>query len=69
MAAITEASLQGEWFYLEEDEPLDRASPEFSILRDGKVQSSTKPDVSREYVVTDDAQSSPSRGAAPPGGQ
>jgi hypothetical protein len=42
MATITEAS------------PLDRASPEFSILRDGKVQSSTKPVVSREYVVTDD---------------
>jgi hypothetical protein len=45
---------QGEWFYLKEDEPLDRANPEFFILHDGKVQSSTKPDVTGEYVITDD---------------
>jgi hypothetical protein len=54
MAAVTEAALQGEWFYLEEKEPLDRASPEFFILRDGKVQSSTKPEVTGEYVITGD---------------
>jgi hypothetical protein len=53
MAAITEEALQGEWFYLEEEQPLDRANPEFFILRDGKVQSSTKPDVTGEYAITD----------------
>jgi hypothetical protein len=54
MAAITEAALQGEWFYLEEEQPLDQASPEFFILRDGKVWSSTQPDVTGDYVITDD---------------
>jgi hypothetical protein len=54
MAAIIEEALQGEWFYLEEDEPLDRASPEFFILRNGKVQSSTKLDLVGEYAITDD---------------
>jgi hypothetical protein len=54
MAAITQQALQGEWFYLEEDEPLDRANPEFFILREGKVQSSTKLDVTGEYVIADD---------------
>jgi hypothetical protein len=52
-ATITEAALEGEWFYLEEEAPLDRASPEFFILRDGKVQSSTKADAG-EYSITDD---------------
>jgi hypothetical protein len=52
MAAISEAALQGEWFYLEEEQPLDRASPEFFIFRDGKVQSSTMPDVTGEYIIT-----------------
>jgi hypothetical protein len=54
MATITEAALKGEWFYLEEEAPLDRASPEFFILRDGKVHSSTETDVTGEYVITDD---------------
>jgi hypothetical protein len=54
MAAITEAGLQGEWFYLEEDAPLDRTSPEFFILRDGKVRTSNKPDLVGEYAITDD---------------
>jgi hypothetical protein len=54
MAAITEAALQGAWFYLEEEAPLDRASPEFFILRDGRLNSSTEPDVTGKYVITDD---------------
>lgn len=54
MAAINESALRGEWFYIEEDEPLDRTSPEFFILEDGKAQSSTKPDVMGEYIITDD---------------
>ncbi|RZL82472.1 MAG: hypothetical protein EOP66_04910, partial [Sphingomonas sp.] len=54
MAAISESALRGEWFYIEEDEPLDRTSPEFFILEGGKAQSSTKPDVMGEYVIMDD---------------
>jgi hypothetical protein len=53
MGAITEEALQGEWSYLEEEEPLDRAKPEFFVLRDSKVQSSTKPDVMGKYAITD----------------
>jgi hypothetical protein len=55
MAAITEAALQGSWFYLVEEAPLDRDSPEFFILRNGKVHSSTEPDFTGEYVITDDS--------------
>ena len=54
MAAINESALRGEWFYIEEDEPLDRTSPEFFILEHGKAHSSTKPDVMGEYIITDD---------------
>jgi hypothetical protein len=55
MAAITEAALQGSWFYLVEEAPLDRDSPEFFILRNGKVHSSTEPDFTGEYVIMDDS--------------
>jgi hypothetical protein len=51
--AITEEALQGEWSYLEEKEPLDRAKPEFFVLRDSKVQSNTKPNVMGKYAITD----------------
>ena len=54
MAAITEEAIQGEWFYLEEEQPLDRASPEFYILRDGEIQSSTRPDIAGTYALDGD---------------
>jgi hypothetical protein len=54
MAAITEAALQGEWFYLEEDAPLDRANPEFFILREGVVRSSRDLQVGGTYEITYD---------------
>lgn len=54
MAAIQEAALQGEWFYLVERELLDRDNPEFFILRDGKVQSSINPELVGEYAITGD---------------
>ena len=53
MTAIKEAALQGEWFYLVEHEPLDRGNPEFFILRDGTVKSSTSADFVGEYVIND----------------
>jgi hypothetical protein len=54
MATITEAALQGEWFYLEEEQPLDRTSPEFFILRDGIVRSSRNLDVAGTYEIHHD---------------
>lgn len=37
MAAIMDAALQGEWFYLEEEQLLDRTSSNFYVLRAGQV--------------------------------
>lgn len=54
VAAITEDVIQGEWFYLEEEQPLDRSSPEFYILRDGEIRSSTKPDIAGTYAFDGD---------------
>lgn len=38
MAQITEAALQGEWFYLEEEQPLDRTATNFYVLQAGEVR-------------------------------
>ena len=54
MAAIREAALQGEWFYLVENELLDQGNQEFFILRDGRVQSSIAPELVGEYEITGD---------------
>jgi hypothetical protein len=54
MATITEGALQGEWFYIEEEQPLDRTTPEFFILRDGVVRSSRNLDVTGTYEINDD---------------
>jgi hypothetical protein len=51
MATITEAALQGEWFYLEGEEPLNRARSEFFVLRDGAVRSSTHMDLVGTYLI------------------
>ncbi len=51
MAAITEAALEGEWFYLEEEQPLDRTTPEYYVLRANTVRSSTKPDIVGTYAI------------------
>jgi len=55
MATITEAGLQGDWFYIEEEQSLDRASPEFFILREGVVRSSRNQDVVGSYEIMGDA--------------
>lgn len=54
MATITEAALRGEWFYIEEEQPLDRANKEFFILRDGEVRSSRNLDVVGTYELAGD---------------
>lgn len=51
MAAITEAALEGEWFYLVEEQPLDRASDNFYILRHGEVMQSGDQQVIGVYRV------------------
>jgi hypothetical protein len=38
MAAITEEAIQGEWFYLEEEQPLDRTATNFYVLHGGEVR-------------------------------
>jgi len=53
MAAITEAALRGEWFYLVEEQPLDRASDNFYILRDGEVMQSGDQQVIGVYSIRD----------------
>jgi hypothetical protein len=53
MAAITEAALQGEWFYLEEEQPLDWTSPSFYILNDGHVTPNDRPNDIGMYVIED----------------
>ena len=51
MASITEEALVGEWFYLEEEEPFDHATPEFFILEAGKVRSSTQAGLHGSYFI------------------
>ena len=53
MAAITDRALQGEWFYLEEEQPLDRTSPSFYVLSDGRVTPNDRPDDVGAYVIED----------------
>ncbi|RYF22448.1 MAG: hypothetical protein EOO77_04075 [Oxalobacteraceae bacterium] len=55
MATITEAGLQGEWFYLEEEQPLDRTTERFFILQDGSVRSNGSTDVVGKYKIMGDA--------------
>jgi hypothetical protein len=51
MAQITEAALQGEWFYLEEEQPLDLTSTSYYTLADGRVTPNDRPDDVGSYVV------------------
>ncbi|RZL28540.1 MAG: hypothetical protein EOP64_04210 [Sphingomonas sp.] len=55
MATITESGLQGEWFYLEEEQPLDRTSARFFILRDGSVRANASADVVGTYKIMGEA--------------
>jgi hypothetical protein len=54
MAAITEDALQGEWFYLEEEQPLDRTTMNFSVLRTGEVRIGEASEVVGTYGVKGD---------------
>ncbi|RYF22935.1 MAG: hypothetical protein EOO77_03090 [Oxalobacteraceae bacterium] len=55
MATITEAGLQGEWFYLEEEQPLDRTTGKFFTLQNGNVRSNGSTDVVGVYKIMGDA--------------
>ncbi len=51
MAAITEDALQGEWFYLEEEQPLDRTTMDFYVLRAGEVRIGEASEVAGTYSI------------------
>lgn len=54
MAAITEAALQGEWFYLVEEQSLDRSIDAFYVLREGEVTLGNDPEVVGTYSIAGD---------------
>jgi hypothetical protein len=51
MAAITEEALRGEWFYLVEEQPLDRTSKSFYVLDQGEVRTGGEAGVVGTYSV------------------
>jgi hypothetical protein len=53
MAAITDEALKGEWFYLVEEQPLDRTSKSFYVLDQGEVRTGAEGDVVGTYSVED----------------
>ena len=54
MAAITEDALQGEWFYLEEEQPLDRTATNFYFLQAGEVKIGEASEVVGTYSIDHD---------------
>ena len=54
MAQITEAALQGEWFYLEEEQPLDRTATNFYVLQAGEVRIGDASDAVGTYSIDRD---------------
>jgi hypothetical protein len=55
MAAITNEALQGEWFYLVEEQPLDRTSKSFYVLHGEDVRTGTEAEVVGTYSIEDDS--------------
>lgn len=53
MAAITEDALRGEWFYLVEEQPLDRTSKSYYVLDQGEVRTGAEADVVGTYSIQD----------------
>jgi hypothetical protein len=51
MATISEAALRGQWFYLEEDQPLERRGPAFFELLDGRIRSNARVDQVGTYLI------------------
>jgi hypothetical protein len=54
MATITEDALHGEWFYLEEQQPLDRAAMNFYVLRTGEIRINEAAEVVGTYSIEGD---------------
>ena len=51
MATITEEALRGEWFYLEEEQPLNLGSPSFYILAAGRITPNDRRDDVGSYAI------------------
>lgn len=54
MATITEDALRGEWFYLEEEQPVDRTAMNFYVLRAGEVRIGEASEVVGTYSIEGD---------------
>ena len=54
MAAITEEVIRGEWFYLEEEQPLDRTVSNFYVLLAGEVRIGDAAEVVGTYSMEGD---------------
>lgn len=51
MATITDATLQGEWFYVEEEQLLDQTASNFYVLRAGTVTTGEVSEVVGSYSI------------------
>ena len=54
MVTITEETLEGEWFYLEEEQPADRTAMNFYVLRAGEVRIGEASEVVGTYSIEGD---------------
>jgi hypothetical protein len=54
MATITEDALHGEWFYIEEQQPPDRAAMNFYVLRTGEIRINEAAEVVGTYSIEGD---------------
>ena len=54
IATITEDALRGEWFYLEEEQSLDRTAMNFFVLRAGEIRVGEAAEVVGTYNIEGD---------------
>lgn len=54
MATITEDALQGEWFYLEEEQQLDHTAANFYVVYAGEVRIGDATEVVATYIIEGD---------------
>jgi hypothetical protein len=51
MVTITEAALRGQWFYLEEDQPIETRGRTFFEMVNGKIRSNARVDPVGTYLI------------------
>ncbi len=51
ITTITGEGLKGEWFYLEEEQPLDRAAMNYYVLRSREVRIGEAAEVVGTYII------------------